>query len=244
MLLNGIMSHSGWFFPLVDPWIEQGFAVIGADRRGSGLNREARGDAPTAAAVIDDAMAIIDAAVPRGRPLILLGWCWGSILALNLLGPLGDRVTGLVLATPGLFPTQALKDAAHRHEARAEGAPQDEPAIRSPISETMFTKGPYLDAWILRDEERLERFTPRFRGHMGKLAMAAAFALRKLRVPTLLLLAQDDEATDNEAVDAAISKVPEGVIRRHVAPGGHAMQFDARTFMTDRVIEFYEELRS
>jgi alpha-beta hydrolase superfamily lysophospholipase len=242
VLLNGIMSHSSWFFPLVDPWVEAGFAVVGADRRGSGLNEQARGDAPSAAAIIEDAMAVIEAAVPPGEPLLLVGWCWGSVLALNLLKPLGGRLTALIMVAPGLFPTQAVSDAAKAHEADAEGAAEDAPAIVTPIAETMFTRGPYLDAWVYADDRRLMRITPRFRKHMAKLAMGATMRLRKLSVPTLLLLAEGDEATDNDAVDAAMAKLPEGVVERHATVSGHAMQFDVPAFVTGRVIDFFEAL--
>ncbi len=242
VLLNGIMSHSSWFFPLVDPWVDAGFAVIGADRRGSGLNEAARGDAPSAAAIIEDAMAVIEAAVPEGQPLLLVGWCWGSVLALNLLKPLGDRLTALVMVAPGLFPTTAVEDASKRHESQAEGAAEDEPAIVTPISETMFTRGPYLDAWVYADDNRLMRITPRFRKNMAKLAMGATMRLRKLSVPTLLLLAEGDEATDNAAVDAAMGKLPEGLVHRFATPSGHAMQFDVPEFVTGKVIDFFDQL--
>jgi len=242
VLLNGIMSHSSWFFPLVDPWVEAGFAVVGADRRGSGLNEHARGDAPSAAAIIEDAMAVIDAAVPSGQPLLLVGWCWGSVLALNLLKPLGDRLTALIMVAPGLFPTQAVTDAAKRHEAEAEGAAEDQPAITTPIAETMFTRGPYLEGWVYADDKRLMAITPRFRKHMAKLAMGATMRLRKLDVPTLLLLAEGDEATDNDAVDAAMTKVPQGLVQRHAIASGHAMQFDVPEFVTGRVVKFFEGL--
>ena len=115
VLLNGIMSHSGWFFPLVDPLTEAGLVVVGADRRGSGLDDIARGDAPNGKSIVDDALAVIDAEHVGGGPLVLVGWCWGSVLALNLLRPLGDRLSGLVMVAPGLFPSAAVSEAAVRH---------------------------------------------------------------------------------------------------------------------------------
>lgn len=242
VMLGGIMSNAAWHFPLVDAWTDAGFTVVGADRRGSGLNELARGDAPSAAAIIDDAMAVIDAAVPADQPLVLVGWCWGSILALNLLKPLGERLTGLVLAAPGLFPSEQVQDLSARHEAEAAGAAQDDPAIASPITEEMFTTGPYLDAWILRDEKRLRHFTPRFRDHMRKLGMGAAMALRKVKVPTLVLLADDDAATDNAAVREKMAKLPEDLVRIETTPGAHAIQFEHPAFFTAAVTTFFDGL--
>ena len=242
VMLGGIISNAAWHFPLVDAWTDAGFTVVGADRRGSGLNELARGDAPSAAAVIEDAMAVIDAAVPAGQPLLLVGWCWGSILALNLLKPLRDRLTGLVLAAPGLFPSQQVQELSAHHEAEAEGAAEDDPAIASPITEEMFTTGPYLGAWILRDEQRLRHFTPRFRDHMRKLGMGAAMALRKIDIPTLVLLADDDAATDNAAVREKMSKLPEDLVRIETTSGAHAIQFENPEFFTSTVTAFFERV--
>ncbi|MGH1343934.1 MAG: alpha/beta hydrolase [Nannocystales bacterium] len=241
VLFNGIMSHSGWFFPLVDALVDAGYAVVGADRRGSGLNEEARGDAPSGKAIIDDALTIIGHSVPDGHTMVLAGWCWGSILALNLVRPLGDRVQGLVLLTPGLFPTAQVVQAATGAQAAAVGAADDEPAVETPIAETMFTKGPYLDAFVRPDPLKLLKLTPRFFAQTKKLGMGATMALRKLSLPTLLLLADDDEATDNAKVDAAFAKLDQPVTRT-TAPGAHGMQFDAPGAVTDAILAFSNEL--
>jgi len=241
VLFNGIMSHSGWFFPLIDPLVDAGYAVIGADRRGSGLNEEARGDAPSGKAIIDDALTIIDHSVPDGHPIILAGWCWGSILALNLVRPLGDRVQGLVLLTPGLFPTAQVVQAAQDTQAAAADAAEDEPAVETPIAETMFTKGPYLDAFVRPDPHKLLKLTPRFFAQTKKLGMGATMALRKLSLPTLVLLADNDEATDNADVDAALEKLGRTVTRT-TAPGAHGMQFDATDAVTEAILAFSSDL--
>lgn len=240
VLFNGIMSHSGWFFPLVDLLVDAGYAVIGADRRGSGLNEEARGDAPSGKAIIEDALSIVDDSVPDGHPIILAGWCWGSILALNLIRPLGARVQALVLLTPGLFPTAQVVQAAAQTSAAAAGAADDEPAVETPIAETMFTKGPYLDAFVRTDPHKLLKLTPRFFAHTKKLGMGATMALRKLSLPTLLLLADDDEATDNALADAGMAKATKAPITRRTAPGAHGMQFDAPEVVTDAMLSFID----
>ena len=238
VLLNGIMSHSGWFFPLVDPLVATGLTVLGADRRGSGLNTQARGDAPTAKAVIEDALAVIDAECPPEQPIILVGWCWGTVLALNLVRPLGDRLAGFVMVAPGLFPSVAVSQAATRHEAAAAGSPQDTPCIATPIVETMFTTGPYLDGFIRRDDARIMTITPRFRGLMTKLSMGALARLRRLSAPLLLLLAEADEATDNAAVLDALAGFSPQQLTTKTTVSGHAMQFDAPQFVTSEIVAF------
>lgn len=242
VLLNGIMSHSGWFFPLVDPLVEAGLTVVGADRRGSGLDDVERGDAPSAHAIVEDALAVIDATTPADRPLYLVGWCWGTVLALNLVRPLKERLTGFVMVAPGLFPSQAVSEAAAEHEAEASAAAEHEPAILTPIAEEMFTDGPYLDAFIRTEPRRLLRITPRFRQHMTKLSMGALARLRRLDVPVLVLLAEGDRATDNAAVERALAKVDPERLTRRSTPSGHGMQFDVPDFVTGEIAQFVDRL--
>lgn len=242
VLLNGIMSHSGWLFPLVDPLVAAGLVVVGADRRGTGLDEVGRGDAPSAKSVVDDAMTIIDAAAVPDAPLFLVGWCWGSVLSLNLVRPLGDRLTGLVLVSPGLFPSAAVTATAAKNEAAAAGAPIDVPAIPAPIDDTMFTTGPYLDGFIRPDPHKLAMVTPRFRGFMGNLAMGAMTRLRRFDRPLLMLLAEGDAATDNDAARAAVAGVPPELLEVRTTPSAHAMQFDAPEFVSGSIVAFARRL--
>ena len=177
VLLNGIMSHSLWFFPLAKPLRDAGFKLVGADRRGSGANEAARGDAPSSKVLIDDACRIIERERLSDRPLYLVGWCWGAVLAMNLAAELSGRIDGLALLAPGLFPTMELKRRMAEQEPLARGQPESAPCLESPISEDMFTSGPFLDDFIVKDEHRLARFTPRFLAAMGKLGMGAPLPL-------------------------------------------------------------------
>lgn len=162
ILLNGVMSHSGWLSPLAEPLAAQGYRVIGADRRGTGMNEVGRGDAASAQVVIDDALAIIEAEAKPGAPLYLVGWCWGAILAVHLAKK--RSFSRIVLLAPGIFPTETLKTRMAVQEARIQAGPEEAPILVSPIDERMFTEGPALEGFILRDPLRLERFSPAFMG--------------------------------------------------------------------------------
>ncbi|MCR9160656.1 MAG: alpha/beta hydrolase [Nannocystaceae bacterium] len=236
-LFNGIMSHSGWFGPLVAPLLASGYALVGADRRGSGLNKEARGDAPSAKHIVQDALGILEDAAPAGQPLLLAGWCWGSILALNLLRPLGARTTALALLTPGLFPTQAVITAAAEGKRAHADAPEDAAVLPIPIADEMFTGGPCLQSFVQVDPLKLRATTPRFLTNTKKLGMGAHMALRKLSVPTLVVMAEHDEATDNAAVQQAIAKLD---VASTTIPGAHGLQFDAPDALANAMIGFFD----
>lgn len=239
VLLNGVMSHSEWFFPLAPALTAGGCRVIGADRRGTGLDEVGRGDAPSAGAVVSDAVTIISRERGDG-PVYLVGWCWGSVLAINLLGKV--EVDGLVMVAPGLFPSVAVQEAAAAASEAAAGRAEDEPCVGTPIAETMFTRGPHLEGFILKDPLRLKAITPRFRGLMTKLAIGATARLRRISVPTLVLLAKGDPATDNDAVKAALEKLPDGVATVREFVSDHGMQFDAPDEVTAAVLEFVGRL--
>ena len=228
-LLNGIMSHSGWFEPLAPELQAAGFRLVGVDRRGTGANRAARGDAPSAETLIADARAIVAREHQPGAPLHLGGWCWGAVLAVNLAAEIPDQLTSLMLLTPGLFPTGELKRRMAEQEPIARARPVDEACLASPITEEMFTSGPGLD-FIARDPDRLALFTPRFHAAMAKLGLGARIKLARLALPMLVVLASDDRATDNLETERGFAKL--GAARARAIefltiPGAHGLQFDA-----------------
>jgi alpha-beta hydrolase superfamily lysophospholipase len=227
VLFNGVMSHSGWFDPLALRLAEAGFHVVGADRRGSGMNQAARGDTPSAGQLVLDARRIIEA--ERGdpsRPLFLAGWCWGGVLAVNVALELGAAVAGLALLAPGLYPTKKLRDEMSAEVARRAGAPEDQACLESPIVEEMFTEGAFLESFIRRDPLRLKMFTPRFHQANVKLAMNAVMRLKTLKVPMLVVLASRDLATDNAETLRAFEKIPRDQVRIESLSSMHGMQFD------------------
>lgn len=227
VLFSGVVSHSGWFSPIAEPLSQRGFTVIGADRRGSGLADIARGDAPSAAALLDDARAIVDATRVPDRPLVLVGWCWGAILATGLAARLHADVAGLALLTPGLWPSAEIRDGmAARAEAVSAGADPGAATIDSPITDDMFTRGPALHDFIARDPLRLQHFSPRFLDVSTRLTVSAAGRLPRLSCPILCVLASRDRATDNAAASLALGKLTAPVTQVTLA-GDHGLQFDA-----------------
>lgn len=227
VLFNGVMSHSLWFGPLAAPLLAQGFKLVGADRRGTGVSPETRGDVPGSDALIDDARMIIDKERVAGRPLHLVGWCWGAVLALNVARALPEPPASLILLAPGLYPTEALKRRMAEQEPLARSRPAHEPCLRSPIVEEMFTSGPALEGFIAKDPHRLVSYSPRFQEAMAKLGFGARRALARLDLPLLVVLARDDQATDNAETERGFAKLAAGRAAIEYLDGAHGLQFDA-----------------
>lgn len=227
VLLNGIMSHAGWFQPLA-PWlVRAGLKLVGADRRGTGLNEEDRGDAPSAKALVDDVKTILDAEHVAGAPLHLVGWCWGAVLAVNVAAEHESSFASLILMAPGLYPTEALQARMREQEEIRRSSPPETPCLKSPILEDMFTTGPHLAGFIAKDERRTQLFTPRFHSVMAKMAMGATLRLGQLGLPMLVILADADLATDNAQTKRAFERLQRAKVSIEHIQSAHGIQFDA-----------------
>jgi alpha-beta hydrolase superfamily lysophospholipase len=226
VLLNGVMSHSEWFGAIAWPLAQNGFKVIGADRRGTGNNLADRGDAPSAGALVDDVLRIIESERTEGLPLYLIGWCWGAVLALNV-AVRAKELSGLSLLAPGLFPTEQVGLRMSAQLAAAVDRAESEPCLENPISEEMFTEGPSLQSVILRDDLRLRSFTPRFHGIMVRMGLNALRCIPELMVPTLLVLANKDKVTDNERTLRAFQGARKDRFTVAWCRAAHGIQFDA-----------------
>lgn len=237
VLLNGIMSHSGWFEPLAPGLLDAGMRLVGADRRGSAENTEGLGDAPSAAVLVDDVQRILAAELRPDVPLLLVGWCWGAALAVAVAQKLGASLRGLVLITPGFFPTQKVKHALERQQEHIAALRPDEAAIASPILESYFTTGPALEGFILRDDLRLRTFSPRLLDISRKLNASAIARVPKLEVPLLVVLAAHEDATDNAPTEALVRRVAEA--RLETLPTRHGVQFEAPEALVDLVLGWW-----
>jgi acylglycerol lipase len=224
VLLNGVMSHSGWFQPLADHLVSAGLKLVGADRRGTGLNQEGRGDAPSAATLIDDVTRIFHAERLEGIPVHLGGWCWGAVLAVNVAAACQRELASLALLAPGFHPSKAV---AMRMKEQDLLASRTACAwLEVPISDEMFTRGPFLAA-IAADELRCRRVSQGFHRIMQKLALGAALRLQQLKLPMLLVLAEADEAVDNAQTREALESIRRSRVTVEVITGAHGLQFDA-----------------
>src|SRR5262245_4217124 len=77
--LHGIQSHGGWYTGSCQHLARAGWEVLFLDRRGSGLNEQARGDTPSHRRLLADVDEFIAAKCPK--PPFLLAISWGAKIA-------------------------------------------------------------------------------------------------------------------------------------------------------------------
>jgi len=222
-VLNGMMSHSGWFHDLA--WTLSGsrIAVVGADRRGSGMNERGRGDAPSRHVLLSDLRRVIEQE-EHGIPVYLAGWCWGGVLAVNAALEFGGKFKGIVLLAPGLFPSEQVKRAMR---SRVTAMRTGSPLVASPFTEDMFSEIPEIREFITGDDLAVRAFTPHFFQISQQMLLVATMRLGQLTHPVLLLLAGKDQIVNNATTLQAFQRLPAGTITSTTLPFNHGMQLEA-----------------
>lgn len=202
--VHGIQSHGGWYGASCQHLAAAGWEVAFLDRRGSGLNEERRGDAPSCRRLVAD----LDEFIGHWcrRPPMLAAVSWGGKLAVALEYFFPGRTTGLALLTPGLCPQvrpslgQRLRIACARLVAptRQFPIPLDDPEL--------FTATPHWQSYIRDDPLSLRTATARFLVESVRLDFILRRAPRHVRVPVLLLLAGKDRIIDNRRTRAYLAR--------------------------------------
>lgn len=196
--LHGIQSHGGWYDLSCGRLRQAGYHVSFLDRRGSGLNAQERGDAPSFRRLLDDLSEFLQAERSRtSGPRFLAGISWGGKLAVALQRRAPGLVDGLVLLCPGLFPRvraplgQRLAIAWSRlvRPRRLFPIPLNDPEL--------FTGSPRGQEFIRSDPLALREATARLLVESVRLDGYLRAAPAAVKVPTLLLLAEQDRIIDN-----------------------------------------------
>jgi pimeloyl-ACP methyl ester carboxylesterase len=224
ILVNGMMGHSGWCRELANLLTHLQLDVVGADRRGSGLNERGRGDLPSREMLLSDLRRVIENE-DRAAPLYLLGSCWGALPAINLALELGQKLSGLVLLAPGLFPSPRITRAIREQMIAAHSAATDSPVLRSPLTAEMFSDRVDIREFVCNDRFAQRQFTPRFFRVTREMSLIATVGLSQLKQRLLLLLAASDETSDNEKTLKAFQPLP-SIVATAILPCHHGMQFE------------------
>ena len=243
LYLHGIESHGGWFLPAAQRLRERGCTTYLVDRRGSGMNRAtAPGDAANADVLLEDVRRFREAI--GDPPLHVVGLSWGGKLATAAALDHPERVTSLVLVTPGLRarvdlrPLQKLSVGLDLLRGGTKRFPV-------PLHDELFTtQRPLLD-FLADDPLRTTEVTARFLWASRALDRRIARGIARLRVPVLLLLADDDRIVDNGAVLRLLSALPEGALHlRTHARAMHSIQLERTDDMVSDIVSFLEGVRS
>ena len=235
--LHGIQSHAGWYEHSCTRLAAAGYEVSFLDRRGSGVNEPARGDAPGFRRLLDDLAEFLRDRRARngGRRVILLAVSWGGKLAAALPRRHPGLFDALALLCPGFRPKVApplrrrlaILWARLLTPSRTFPIPLDDPEL--------FTATPRWLEFLRRDPLALHRATARFLVASVRLDAYLRRAPRHVTAPTLLLLAGRDRIIDNARTRAFVERFagPKEIIEYPEAH--HTLEFepDPERFLGD-----------
>jgi alpha-beta hydrolase superfamily lysophospholipase len=199
VFVHGIRSHGGWYTRSCAAFAAAGFEVFFLDRRGAGLNTTRRGDCPSFRRLLDDVAEFVqDLRSDRGwLPVYLAGISWGGKLAVGLPYHRPGLIDGLVLLCPGLMPKVAPPLLQRMRIAIARVLRPDR-LFPIPLNEPdLFTASPHWQKYVAEEPHGLRRATARFLFGSFSLDVYLRRAVRRVRVPTLLVLGEHDRIIDN-----------------------------------------------
>jgi alpha-beta hydrolase superfamily lysophospholipase len=247
LLLHGVQSHAGWYHALGRRLAAAGYAAHFPDRRGSGMNTNDRGHAPSARRIIDDVVELAKYLRAQGRgPLHLVGISWGGKLAVVSAANHAGLFDSLVLLAPGLHPRvgvslgEKLRVALALLTGRAKRAhfaiPLADPALFTDNPEAQkFLRGDPLSlrtasAGLLFASRIIDRWVARCPG--------------RLTLPLLLMLAEHDRIVDNQRTLSYFDAIPESNKSHITLPGAtHTPEFgpDSEDY-ANRLIAWFDQL--
>ncbi len=196
--LHGIQSHGGWYETSSNFLADHGWGVSFLDRRGSGMNEEARSDCPSFRRLLDDIAEFMRPLRERtAGSVVLLGISWGGKLAVALQKRHPGLCDGLILVAPGLRPKVRLR-LPSRLRVLWKRMTDPTQMLPIPLNEPeLFTGNRERQEYIRTDPLTIHDATARFLFESRRLDVYGRLARRRVRIPVLLLLAGQDRIINN-----------------------------------------------
>jgi alpha-beta hydrolase superfamily lysophospholipase len=236
--VHGIQSHGGWYEHSCQCLAGSGFSVFFLDRRGSGLNKRDRGDAPSFRRLLDDMAEFLRWLQGQGEKTrtFLLGISWGGKLAGALQRRHPGLVDGLALLCPGFFP-RVRPSLVERARILWAGLTAPDRLFPIPLDEPeLFTATPRWLRFLREDATSLHHATARFLVESVRLDIYLRFVPRHVRVPVLLMLAGRDRIIRNAPTRTYVGTFATLDCEVHeYAEAHHTLEFepDPEIFLSD-----------
>lgn len=231
VFVHGIQSHAGWYEYSCSQVAQAGYQVSFLDRRGSGANEEARGDAPSFRRLLDDIAEFLTAlprTAERGRiPVFLAGISWGGKLAVALERRHPGLVDGLILMCPGFY-AKVRPTLGQRFGILLARLFCPRKKYPIPLNEPdLFTASPRWQQFLREDPLRLHQATARLLIESVRLDGYLRFTPKYVHVPVLLMLASEDRIIRNDWTRGFLNKLatPDKTIIEY-AGAHHTLEFE------------------
>ena len=194
LLVHGLGEHSGRYQRLAQWFHQRGYAVRGYDQRGHGQTPGQRGALRHTDDLLEDlATVYLDYAAGLADPPLLLGHSMGGLVAARAV--LDGRVVppALVLSSPALRSREPawLQQLARQLTRVLPNLP-----LRSRLAFEQLSHDAQVVASYRDDPLRTGWITPRLADFIFRAGASSIADAARLRVPTLLLVADSDALVD------------------------------------------------
>ncbi len=226
--LHGIQSHGGWYDASCSHLARAGFDVYFLDRRGSGLNEQNRGDTPSFRRLLDDVAEFLRWVRAKGETkTLLLAVSWGGKLAAALQRRHPGLIEALALLCPGFFPRMSLP-LGQRLRILLARLWRPRRLFPIPLNDPeLFTQTPRWLEFLRQDRLALHEATARFLVESVRLDGYLRSVPKHVRVPVLLMLAQNDRIIDNVRTEAYVQSFASAEKQIVEYPGAqHTLEFE------------------
>lgn len=230
LYLHGIEGHSLWFAETAQALCQSGITVYAADRRGSGMSEERRGDITSWKTFIDDAEQLIKHLNNRHKnePFFLAGGCWGAKVTAVVATKqkAAERLKGLIFSSPAFTVKVDLKLPEKLLLLWRLAAGNLIP-IPIPLTAEHFTNNPDYLSFIENDKQRLLAATARFFAQSQILGWLATNSASQIQLPLLVLQAEHDEIVQISGLQRWFSQLKSKDRELNIIPGTrHSLDFD------------------
>lgn len=249
VILHGGMSHSGWQAPLAKQLrsLSPDLTVMASDRRGCGLN-EQHGDLGSVNAVIEDVVKQIEFLKGSFRNIHLAGWCQGAQYATVAAAELKDKLSSLILLTPGFFWNDRFRSVLSITEeivlkmiSEFKLKPErNQACIPIPMVATDFT---FVEEWldfIEKDDLKTTLITLKSVSIMDEIQELSWSAMLNNQLPVLAIMAEHDRIVDNNKVKQFLGHLLSGKDKNRMVSlaSGHAIQFERPEEVAAEILTF------
>jgi alpha-beta hydrolase superfamily lysophospholipase len=207
VFLHGIQSHGGWYTRSCSQIAAAGHEVFFLERRGCGLNEEARGDLPSFRRALDDIAEFLRT-MPTDKPRLLGAISWGGKLGVALQYRHPGLIDRLALLCPGFFP---IIRPSFLTRMRIGRCTLTSPRRKFPIplnDPALFTESERWREFLRTDPLALHAATARMLFQSNSLDLYLRRAWKWNHMPTLLMLAGRDRIIDNAKTRHFVEKFP------------------------------------
>ncbi len=234
--LHGIQSHAGWYEHSSRRLAEAGFELCFLDRRGSGRNAIARGDAPHADRLVHDITQFLAETRHRrdlespASPVVLMSVSWGGKLAAACAARRPELVDGVALLYPGIRARVRPGCWDRGRLKLAEWLGVVDRLVDIPLQDpALFTADPDWQQFIEDDPLTLRQLTVGFLLANRELDRHSEANIERVRCPLLMMLAGADRIIDNRATRLLFGKI--GSQRKRLVEypeAQHTLEFESK----------------